>query len=79
MKINFKVLAFSLIIVYAIAFLGSLFTSPNVNSDWYENIKPEITPPNFVFPLVWNILFFLIALSFIFHGLLQKKQNKRKK
>ncbi len=62
-KINWKILVFSLLIVYLIAFLGSLFTSSSVNSDWYETIKPKLTPPNFVFPIVWNILFFLIAIS----------------
>jgi len=50
-------------VVYAIAFVGSLFTFGSVNSPWYQGIKPEITPPNFVFPVVWNILFFLIAIS----------------
>ncbi|MBM3228584.1 tryptophan-rich sensory protein [Candidatus Pacearchaeota archaeon] len=62
-KINWKVLIFCLLIVYLIAFLGSLFTSPVTDSEWYETIRPSITPPNFVFPIVWNILFFLIAIS----------------
>ena len=26
-------------------------------------IKPELTPPNWIFPIVWTILFFLIGLS----------------
>ncbi len=62
-KADWKVLIVSLIVVYAIAFVGSLFTFGSVNSPWYQGIKPEITPPNFVFPVVWNILFFLIAIS----------------
>ena len=62
-KINWKVLIVSLVVVYAIAFIGSIFTSPVTSSEWYESIKPSITPPNWVFPVVWNILFFLIALS----------------
>ena len=62
-KINWKVLVFSLLIVYLIAFLGSLFTSPSIDSGWYDTVRPSITPPNFVFPIVWNILFFLIAIS----------------
>ena len=65
-KINWKVLVFSLLIVYLIAFLGSLFTSPSIDSGWYDTVRPSITPPNFVFPIVWNILFFLIALSLYF-------------
>lgn len=62
-KIKWKLLAICLVIVYGIAFIGSLFTSPVTNSAWYDSIRPDITPPNFVFPIVWNILFFLIALS----------------
>lgn len=62
-KFNWKLLLSSLLIVYATAIIGSLFTSGNTNSAWYESIKPSITPPNWVFPIVWNILFLLIGLS----------------
>lgn len=65
-RINWKVLIVSLVIVYGVAFIGGLFTSQNVDTDWYESIKPAITPPNWVFPIVWNVLFFLIALSLYF-------------
>ena len=59
-EIRWLKLIFCFIIVYFIAFLGSLFTD---TSGWYESVKPSITPPNIVFPIVWNILFFLIAIS----------------
>jgi tryptophan-rich sensory protein len=62
-KINWKVLVISFIIVYLVAGLGSIFTSQNTKSDWYESIKPALTPPSIVFPIVWNILFFLIAIA----------------
>lgn len=62
-RFSLKVFLVSLIIVATIAHLGSLFTSNTVNSSWYESIKPAITPPNYVFPIVWTILFILIALS----------------
>ena len=76
MKINYKLFILCIIITYSIAFTGSIFTSGNTNSEWYQSIKPEITPPNFVFPIVWNVLFFLIALSFYFA--LNKKKQKNK-
>lgn len=60
-KINYKILIASLVVVYFIAFAGSLFTDTGT---WYESVKPSITPPSIVFPIVWNILFFLIAISF---------------
>ena len=62
-KINFKLLIVCLILVYATAFIGSIFTSSEVNSNWYNSVKPSITPPGYIFPIVWNILFFLIAIS----------------
>ncbi|HLA23254.1 MAG TPA: TspO/MBR family protein [Candidatus Nanoarchaeia archaeon] len=65
-EIRWNVFVASLIIVYSVAFLGSVFTSNSVNSQWYELVKPDFTPPNFIFPIVWNILFFLIALSLYF-------------
>lgn len=75
-KLNWKVLIISLVVVYLVAFVGSLFTSPNTSTDWYESIKPSITPPSFVFPIVWNVLFFLIALSLYFAWTNSKKKEK---
>lgn len=77
MKINWKVLIICLITVYGIAFLGSIFTSGNVNTEWYQEIKLAITPPNYVFPIVWNILFFLIALSLYFAWINANKKQKK--
>jgi len=76
-KSNWKVLIVCLVVVYLTAFIGSLFTSQNTNSDWYESIKPKLTPPNWVFPIVWNVLFFLIAMSLYFAWVSGKKTNKK--
>ena len=76
--INWKILISSLLIVYAVAFIGSIFTSQNTDSEWYQSIKPDITPPNWVFPIVWNILFFLIALSLYFAWINAKNPQKKK-
>lgn len=77
-KINWKVLVISFLIVFAVAFIGSLFTSPNTDTGWYNSIKPEITPPNWVFPVVWNILFILIALS-LYVAWINSKNKKHKR
>lgn len=77
-KIKWKILIISLIIVFAVAFAGSLFTAPQTDSQWYKSIKPEITPPNYVFPIVWNILFFLIAISLYLTWTNSKTQQKPK-
>nr|AQS29710.1 hypothetical protein [uncultured archaeon] len=78
MKINWKVLILSLIIVFAVALLGSLFTSPNTNTEWYQQIKPLITPPSYIFPIVWNILFFLITISLYLSWTSSSKKQKPK-
>jgi len=78
MEINWRVLIISLIVVYLVGFTGSLFTSGSVNSEWYESIKPSITPPSFVFPIVWNILFFMIGLSLYFVWINSNKKEKKK-
>lgn len=77
-KINWKVLIASLLIVFAISFVGSLFTSGNINSPWYLENKPSLTPPSIVFPIVWPILYFLIALSLYFTWIKAKKNEKIK-
>lgn len=63
---NIIVLIACLAISYFVAFIGSLLTGPAVKSSWYQEIRPALTPPNWVFPVVWNVLFFLIALSLYF-------------
>lgn len=64
----------SLAVVYSIAFLGVLFNDAGA---WYESVKPSITPPNYIFPIVWNIIFFLVALSFSL-AWINAKRNKKK-
>ena len=77
-KINWKALIAALVIVYLVAAAGSLFTAGNTSGEWYDSIKPSITPPGWVFPIVWNILFFLIALSLYFAWNSAKIKEKKK-
>ena len=62
-KIDWKILIASFILVYLVAFFGSMITNQSVNSSWYDHIKPSITPPDFIFPIIWNLLFIFIAVS----------------
>jgi benzodiazapine receptor len=50
--------------VIATAWTGSQFTSNGVKSEWYDCIKPALTPPAVVFPIVWTILYIMLAYSF---------------
>lgn len=75
-KINWRILIISLLIVCAVAIIGGIFTSEAVKSEWYQLNKPSITPPNWIFPIVWNILFFLIALSLYINWVKADKKQK---
>jgi benzodiazapine receptor len=48
---------------FAVAGLGALATTPKIPT-WYATlVKPTFTPPNWVFPVAWNILYALMALA----------------
>ncbi len=72
-KLNWKILVVAFIVVHLAAFVGSRFTD---TGNWYETVKPRITPPNYIFPIVWTILFILISISFYF--VLVSKKGKWK-
>ena len=73
MKIKISYLIASFIILALVAYIGSIFTSSGTNSEWYQSVKPAITPPNWIFPIAWGIIFFLIALSLYFVLISRKK------
>ena len=78
-KNKFKTLIFiiCLIISFSPGIIGSFFTLNSVNSNWYQSSKPSFTPPNYVFPIVWNILFLLIAFSLYFSWTNCKSRKQR--
>lgn len=52
----------SVLFFAAVAALGALFTDPS--SEWYTGlIKPALQPPAIVFPIVWTVLYILLAAS----------------
>ena len=50
-------------VVFGCAAAGGYVTSQNVNTWYVDILKPEITPEAWVFPIVWNVLFFLMGLA----------------
>jgi benzodiazapine receptor len=53
----------STIPVAAVALSSSLATRPRIG-DWYAGLaKPWLTPPNGVFPVVWTVLFVVMAYA----------------
>ncbi len=77
-KIKWKVLLFSVLAVLFTALAGSFFTSQGVDTEWYQSIRPEITPPNFVFPIVWNLIFLMIAASLYLAWVKASQEQKTK-
>lgn len=48
--------------VAAVALIGSYFTA--MNRDWYDQINyPSWDPPDWAFPVAWNIIFLLCIVS----------------
>jgi tryptophan-rich sensory protein len=79
-RFNFKVFIICLLIVFLIVGgIGSIFTVNNTNTVWYSSIKPSITPPNWVFPIAWNVLFLLISFSLYFAWMNSKSKQQRNK
>lgn len=54
----------SIIICEGAGILGSIFTTPAVQSSWYVLLtKPAFFPPNSIFGPVWSILYALMGIS----------------
>jgi tryptophan-rich sensory protein len=47
----------------AVGVVGSIFTAPEIPG-WYAGLtKPSWTPPPFVFPIAWTVLYVLMATA----------------
>lgn len=60
-----KIIKFLIIAIptTAVILISSSITRPAVET-WYKEInRPSFTPPDFVFPIVWTILFILMAVA----------------
>jgi tryptophan-rich sensory protein len=53
----------SVVICLLAGFLGSIFTTPSIQT-WYASLnKPSFNPPNWLFAPVWTLLFILMGIS----------------
>ncbi|MBP3193270.1 TspO/MBR family protein [Natronogracilivirga saccharolytica] len=60
---SFLTLIFSILIAQSAGLIGSVATRPNIDT-WYRTIaKPDFTPPDWVFPVVWPTLFLLMGIA----------------
>jgi benzodiazapine receptor len=62
-KFKYLPLIISLLITLSIGGVAGFFTRPEIKT-WYITLnKPDFTPPNWLFPVAWTILYILIAIS----------------
>lgn len=60
--INLKRLAVCIAIPLGVGFLSYLFTKGSMNI--YEEINnPPLSPPSYLFPIVWSVLYILMGIS----------------
>ncbi len=60
---KWRILVWFLLLVFAIAWLGNVFTMSSVYT-WYPTLqKTSWNPPNWVFGPVWTVLYIMIAVS----------------
>lgn len=56
-------LVLSVALMVGVAAIGSAATAPRI-AGWYAALaKPAFTPPNWVFPLAWTVLYGLMAVA----------------
>jgi len=73
-KVDFQKLVVALGMPVLIGILGSFFTAPAIGS-WYTTLnKPPFTPPSWVFPIAWSVLYILMGISLY---ILWKKKNTK--
>ncbi len=62
-------------VCYLVGFASAAVQADAI-SQWYPTLnKPALTPPNIVFPIAWNILYFLMGISL---GLVVQTHHPRK-
>lgn len=60
---DWLVLALLVLAANSVGWIGALFTDTGPGSWYADLVKPAWTPPGAVFPLVWTVLYVLMALS----------------
>ncbi|NOH15552.1 TspO/MBR family protein [Clostridium cochlearium] len=60
---NIGLLLVIIIFIQGVGFLSGRLGMSNQNT-YNDFVKPSFSPPGWIFPIVWGILYFLIALAF---------------
>jgi benzodiazapine receptor len=56
-------LSLSLVACFGISALGGAITAGPVKSWYPELVKPALTPPDLAFPIVWTLLYAMMAIA----------------
>lgn len=62
-KKSLSLLLVSLLVVYGVEWAASLFTRSSVGGWYVSLVKPSWNPPNWVFPVVWTLLYTSMGIS----------------
>lgn len=66
-----------IIVCFLIGYVASLFQAESIKT-WYPMlIKPSITPANYIFPIAWGIIYFLMGVSIGIILNKPKSENRR--
>lgn len=66
----------AIIICFGVGLTASYFQAEAIQT-WYPTLnKPTLTPPNFLFPIAWSILYLCMAISI---GLIWNADNAKRK
>ncbi len=76
MKTNWKALIICILIPLGVGFLSGFITGDSMES--FNNfIKPPLSPPGWLFPVVWTILYILMGISsYLIYSSDSSKQQK---
>ena len=75
-KKNILKLLVSLAVPLLAGFIGSIFTTPKINT-WYASLnKPAFNPPNWLFGPVWTMLFLLMGIALFLVWIKESKSKK---
>lgn len=73
---SLKIVAIFLSLNFGALFLGGLFTSSGVQSDWYASLnQAPWTPPGWLFGFAWTTI--MICFTFYMTYLLNRSANKK--
>ncbi len=67
----------SLLSCFGAGAIGGVLTQSSLSTWYAQLVKPELSPPNWVFAPVWNVLYFLMAIALYRLLISERRQGRR--